>query len=74
MERYLADLPADTLAVQLVHDDFAAAAAQLVPSVSAAELEHYRRVQQGFAPTAGDESTVKANSDRKGKGRATFDE
>ena len=74
MERDLADLPADTLAVQLVHADFATAAAQLVPSVSAAELEHYRRVQQGFAPTASDEGADKAKTDRKGKGRATFDD
>jgi len=49
MERYLAGLPTEQLAVQLTLPDFLQAARQLVPSVSAAELAHYRRVQQSFA-------------------------
>ena len=57
MERYLAGLPTEQLTVQLTLPDFLQAAKQLVPSVSAAELAHYRRVQQSFATPSKSKAT-----------------
>ncbi len=49
MERLLARLPPDRLAVRLALPDFVQAVQALVPSVSADELQRYRQVQQAFA-------------------------
>lgn len=48
MERYLGQLPAEALAAVLVADDFYRAINELVPSVSPAELDRYRKLQQSF--------------------------
>lgn len=50
----------------VAQEDFEQALAELSPSVSAAEMEHYARVQQQFAS-----STISSKkTDKKGKGKA----
>jgi len=44
--------PSEGLAVEVNEEDFQAAIASLVPSVSDAELAHYRSVQKQFADTS----------------------
>jgi peroxin-6 len=44
----------EDIAVMVTEDDFVEAQRELVGSVSAKELEHYRRVQQSFESTEGE--------------------
>jgi peroxin-6 len=81
---YLAELATPTETDVLVDQgDFERALAELVPSVSARELEHYREVQQKFASStinsiekevsgdgADDEQDVDLPKLDKGKGKA----
>ncbi|KAF4123062.1 peroxin-6 [Geosmithia morbida] len=65
--------PAD-LAVVVTEDDFAAAQAELVPSVSQGELEHYEKVRAAFEHSSPDEKKAGEGLDKaKGKGKAVAD-
>ena len=59
------------VAVLVSQRDFEAALAELVPSVSQAEMEHYGRVQQQFsgATMNSDEKMEEKKSKGKGKGK-----
>ena len=47
---YLAELAsAEDMAVYVIQEDFDRALDSLVPSVSQAEMEHYRQIQQRFS-------------------------
>ena len=69
---YLAELatPAE-VAVLVSQQDFEAALAELVPSVSQAEMAHYGRVQQQFsgATMNSDEKMEEKSQQAKGKGK-----
>lgn len=68
---YLAELAtASEIEILVSQRDFEAALSELVPSVSAAEMEHYRVVQQKFNPTSADGPAPTDVQHRKGKGKA----
>lgn len=55
-EYYLAELAtAEDMAVRVSQEDFDRALGSLVPSVSQAEMEHYRQIQKRFSQGAVDE-------------------
>lgn len=72
---YLAHLatPEDTM-VQVTEQDFVRALHELIPSVSAAELDHYKSVRARFEKKEDEEEKVEAPmpkaSKGKGKGKA----
>lgn len=54
-EYYLAELAsAEDMAVHVSQEDFDRALDSLIPSVSQAEMEHYRRIQKHFSQGAAD--------------------
>jgi len=77
VEKYLQDIqdtekegrispnPDENLAVEVNFEDFDKAIDTLIPSVSEAELAHYRKVQQQFAQN----QTQKKDKSQKGKGK-----
>ncbi|KAG8879295.1 peroxisomal assembly protein [Tulasnella sp. 331] len=70
---YLAEMASDAETDVLVSQaDFDAALHELVPSVSASEMEHYALVQQKFAKDTINSVAVASSpaEDRKGKGKA----
>lgn len=74
---YLAEMASDSETDVLVSEpDFLSALQELVPSVSASEMEHYALVQQKFAKDTINSSVPSEpqDQDRKGKGRATLDD
>lgn len=72
---YLAHLatPEDTM-VQVTEQDFVRALHELIPSVSAAELDHYKSVRARFEKKDDEEEKIEApmpkTSKGKGKGKA----
>ncbi|KAG8988842.1 peroxisomal assembly protein [Tulasnella sp. JGI-2019a] len=70
---YLAEMASDAETDVLVsQEDFDGALRELVPSVSASEMEHYALVQQKFAKDTINSATATPSpaEDRKGKGKA----
>jgi len=58
-EYYLAELAsAEDMAVHVSQEDFDRALNSLVPSVSQAEMEHYRQIQKHFSQGAVDEIDI----------------
>jgi peroxin-6 len=58
-EYYLAELAsAEDVAVRVSQEDFDRALDSLVPSVSQAEMEHYRQIQKHFSQGAVDEIDI----------------
>ena len=58
-EYYLAELAsADDTAVHVSQEDFDHALDSLVPSVSQAEMEHYRQIQKHFSQGAVDKMDI----------------
>ena len=58
-EYYLAELAsAEDIAVHVSQEDFVRALDSLVPSVSQAEMEHYRQIQKLFSQGAADEIDI----------------
>lgn len=73
---YLAEMATEAETDVVVAEvDFKAALEELVPSVSASEMEHYRQVQQKFAKDTinskrSDEADEELPASSKGKGKA----
>lgn len=60
----------DDVAVMVTEEDFLAAMRELVPSVSAKELEHYGRVRKMFEAVGEGENGANGTAQIKGKGKA----
>lgn len=60
VEYYLSELAsAEDMAVSVSQEDFDRALDSLVPSISQAELEHYRQIQTRFSQGAVDDMNTK---------------
>jgi peroxin-6 len=60
----------EDVAVLVEEEDFIAAERELVPSVSAKELEHYSKVRQQFEKVEDKPSKSQVGNEEKGKGKA----